>query len=245
MPGADYNYKRRIKRLLKRFDMEPKNMEIYLKAFTHTSAVRRTSESYELLEFLGDSIILVHVVSMLVQLYPASRVGLLSKAKSQIVSGETLSNIAFDLKLDKYIRIDPSISKSGKNISPGIMADILEAFVGAIYIDLGFMKVKKFLDKILKDAINLDLQKRTSSDYKSILQEEIQRRYKRIPSYELYKSTGPDHDKTFYVRVSFNNISMGKGKGKSKKEAEQIAASKTLERMSYYFRKIDRLFEKD
>lgn len=244
MIKADYNYKRRLKRFLKKFDIEPKDIDLYVRAFTHTSASEKPSESYEILEFLGDSIILAHVVDKLVRKYPKHKVGILSKAKSQIVSGETLAAISYNLKLDKYVRMDVSITNTHRKISPGIMADVFEALVGAIFQDQGYKKISRFLVLTLKDTIDIDLSERTASDYKSILQEEIQRRYKQIPHYEMFKSTGPDHDKTFYARVHFNGIYMGKGKGKCKKEAEQEAASNTLERRDHYFAKIDKAFRK-
>lgn len=236
----DYNFKRRIKRLLKRFGLEPKNYDLYFHAFTHPSAAENISESYELLEFLGDSVILIHVVRKLVRKYPDERVGLLSKAKSQIVSGEALASVAFDLKLDKYVRIDESIIKYGKGISTNVMADIFEAFVGAIFIDLGMLKVKSFLDPTLKESVNTDLNKRREEDFKSILQEEVQRSFKQIPLYEMIKTSGPDHDKIFYIRAKLRGVNMGKGKGRNKKEAEQEAACKTLKRLNYYFNQIKR-----
>lgn len=240
MAKPDYNFKRRIKRLLNRFGLEPKNYDLYFHAFTHPSASEKTCESYEILEFLGDSVILIHVVRKLVNKYPDERVGLLSKAKSQIVSGEALANVAFGLKLDKYVRIDDSIMKYGKGLSSNVMADIFEAFVGAIFTDLGMQKVNIFLEPALKESVNIDLNKRREEDFKSILQEEVQRSFKQIPIYEMIKTSGPDHDKVFYIRTKLRGVNMGKGKGRNKKEAEQEAACQTLKRLNHYFKQIKR-----
>jgi ribonuclease-3 len=238
--AADSQYKRKLKKFLTGHGFQPRNLDLYIQAFTHSSAARKPDESYELLEFLGDSAILAYVVRKLVEQYPHCKVGLLSKAKSQIVSGETLSHIAYEVKLDRFILIDESIHKSSGRIPPGIMADTLEALTGAILLDLGIVKVRKFLGNLLTEAINIDLRKQTASDYKSILQEELQRRYKKIPSYELVKTSGPDHDKTFYVGAIFAGIKMGRGKGRCKKDAEQHAACETLNKLDMYVKRINR-----
>lgn len=239
MLKRDYNYKRKVKRLLDRFGIEPKDYDYYYAAFTHPSAAEYPCQSYEILEFLGDSLILVFVVNELVTKYPRGRVGLLSKAKSQIVSGDSLAHIALDLGLDKYVQADESLVKHGKGISHSVMADVFEALTGAIYLDQGMIKVKKFLSEILDEIISIDLQQRCSEDFKSILQEEIQKRYKKIPCYILTMTKGPDHDKIFYVRASFEGVDMGRGKGRSKKEAEQEAAEKSIGKLDKYFKLID------
>jgi ribonuclease-3 len=239
----DYNYKRKVKRLLDRFGIVPKDYNVYFAAFTHPSAAEYPYQSYETLEFLGDSVILVYVVHSLVLKFPHGRVGLLSKAKSQIVSGDSLAHIALELGLDKYVHADEALVKQGKGISNSVMADIFEAFTGAIFLDQGMGKVRKFLGEILDDMINIDLQQRRSEDFKSILQEEIQRRYKKIPCYLLTMTKGPDHDKIFFVRASFEGVHMGRGKGRSKKEAEQEAAEKSIEKLDKYCKLIDEIIE--
>jgi len=228
-----------LKRFLAGFGLEPKDYSLYFSAFTHPSASKNPADSYERLEFLGDSVILIHVVHQLVKKHPDGRVGLLSKAKSRIVSGDTLAGVANDLKLDKFIRVDDSIQKFGKGISNGIMSDLFEALVGAIFLDLGYLKARKFMRMTLVDVINVDLNKRRDEDFKSILQEEIQKIYKQIPQYELEKTAGPDHDKKFFMRVKFRGVNLGRGNGRNKKEAEQEAAAKTLKRLKYFLKQID------
>jgi ribonuclease-3 len=239
----DYNYKRKVKRLLDRFGIEPKDYDFYFAAFTHPSAAQYPCQSYETLEFLGDAIILVYVVHSLVMKFPRGRVGLLSKAKSQIVSGDSLAHIALELGLDKYVQADEALLKHGKGISNSVMADVFEAFIGAIFLDQGMTKAKKLMGEILDDMINIDLHQRKCEDFKSILQEEIQRRYKKIPCYLLTMTKGPDHDKIFYVRASFEGVDMGRGKGRSKKEAEQEAAAKSIDKLDKYFKQIDDVLE--
>ena len=241
MNTIDHNFKRNIDRLLARFEITPKKYELYFQALSHPSSTQSQHESYEIMEFLGDSLVLVHVVTHLVRKFPNEHVGNLSKAKSRIVSGEKLSQVAYGLKLDKLVRIDKSAFNKKNKLSPSIMADIFEAFVAAIYLDHGMTRTKKFLKCTLEGLINVDLKERCYEDFKSMLQEKIQRNYKQIPIYKLINTMGPDHDKRFYMQVFFRNIGMGKGDGRNKKEAEQKAAAKTLKKIDYYFKKIDKI----
>jgi ribonuclease III len=240
LDGIDQNFKRNVDRLLSQYGIEPKNYQLYYQALSHPSAARNQHESYEILEFLGDSLVLVHVVSNLVHKFPKEHVGNLSKAKSRIVSGEKLSKVGYSLKLDKLVRIDRSAYNQKNRLSPSIMADIFEAFVAAIFLDHGMLKTRRFLKHTLCDLISVDIKERCDEDFKSILQEKIQRRYKQIPIYKLIKTVGPDHDKRFYIQVFFRNTGMGKGDGRNKKEAEQKAADKTLKKIDYFFKKIDK-----
>ena len=240
LDAIEQNFKRNIDRLLAPFDIKPKDYRLFFQALSHPSTAQSQHESYEVLEFLGDSLVLVHVVAHLVRKFPKEHVGNLSKAKSRIVSGEKLSQVGYGLKLDKLVRIDRSAYNKKNKLSPSIMADIYEAFVAAIYLDLGLMKTKKFLKCTLGDLINVDIKERCDEDFKSMLQEKIQRRYKQIPIYKLVKTSGPDHDKRFFMQVFFRNTGMGKGDGRNKKEAEQKAAAKTLKKLDSYFKKIDK-----
>jgi len=238
---CDSKFQKKIDNLLKKFDITPKNYKYYFMAFTHPSAAENTLESYEHLEFFGDAIVLCHVVYELTKTHPESEVGILSRAKSHIVSGDNLAKVAFKLKLDKIVRYDESILNSHGKISNNIMADILEAFCAAVYLDLGAKKVQQFLIKVFDEILKEDLMKGCHGDYKSILQERIQQLYKEIPKYALMKTSGPDHDKTFHIKVCFHGVEMGTGKGRTKKIAEQEAAAKTLKKFEVYKTRIDKM----
>jgi len=237
---ADAKFQKRVDTLLKKFDLVPENYEYYYQAFTHPSAASHPSKSYEVLEFLGDSIVLIHVILRLWRKHPDTEVGILSRAKSQIVSGGSLAKISYKLKLDKLIRYDDSILNAQKKISNNVMADVFEALVAAIFLDLGIRKVQKFLTKIFNDILSEDLAKTCHEDNKSILQETFQKYYKQIPQYKLIKTSGPDHDKKFYIQAYFRNVPLGNGAGRTKKIAEQEAACKTLKKIDYYRKRIDK-----
>lgn len=237
---SDDDFCKKIDNLLKKFGLVPKKYEYYFKAFTHPSAATTPANSYENLELLGDAIVLSYVIRRLYMLHPDAPVGILARAKSQIVSGKTLSKISGDLKLHKLLRYDESILNFDKKISKNVQADILEALVAAVYLDLGVTKTRKFLGKLFTKMLEEDLLKISNDDSKSCLQETLQKKYKQVPQYKIIKTTGPDHNKMFHVQVFFRGIPMEKGVGPTRKLAEQNAAKKTLQKIEQYLKKIDK-----
>ena len=133
--------------------------------------------------------------------------------------------------MDNYILIGKGEEYSGGRSKKAILADCLEAIIGAYYLDSGFQASGRFVHQMLIPEINKVLENRHAKDYKTLLQEHVQKRMKTYPKYRVVQKTGPDHDKTFWIEVHIGERSFGAGKGKNKKEAEQEAARIAYEGM--------------
>jgi ribonuclease III len=202
-------------------------MELLNLAFSHRSFVNEqsdNSENNERLEFLGDSVLGLVVAHYLYEIMPDKQEGELARVKSFVVSEESLSEIARDLKIDNYILIGKGEEYSGGRNKRALLADCTEAIIGAYYLDSGFAAAQKFVLQNLVPQIEKVLQNKHHKDYKTLLQEFVQKKYKTYPRYVLVKKIGPDHDRTFVMEVTINGQSFGNAQGKNKKEAEQNAA---------------------
>ena len=129
------------------------------------------------------------------------------------------------IKIDNFILIGKGEEYSGGRLKKTILSDCAEAIIGAYYLDSGFKAVRTFILRNLIPEIQKVLENRHEKDYKTILQEYVQKNYKSYPKYNLVKKTGPDHNKTFWIEVKIDKKTFGPGKGKNKKTAEQQAAS--------------------
>jgi ribonuclease-3 len=178
----------------------------------------------ERLEFLGDSVLAAVVAHYLFENFPQENEGRLSKIKAAWVSQSALTRAALKIELGRFLLLGAGEEKSGGRQRPSILANAFEALIGAIYIDGGYETVTQFIQRFYLDRET----KIAETDYKSQLQEIVQKRHKVTPEYKLVKTSGPDHDKTFLVLVQLGSQILGTGCGKSKKEAEQQAALNAL-----------------
>ena len=204
-------------------------------ALSHSSYTRESknegSKDNERLEFLGDAFFDAIIGEALYKMFPDAEEGNLSKMRASIVCEESLAGVAKRLDLADFLLLGYGEEKNGGRHRNSILADATEAIVGAIYLDGGYERAKDFVlyafDKELKDASE---GKFIIRDYKSALQEKLQAVGISDIKYILEKEDGPDHDKTFTVRLDVKGIAAGYGKGKSKKTAEQEAAKDAIER---------------
>jgi ribonuclease III len=204
-----------------------RELESLNQAFTHRSFAHESGESTEnneRLEFLGDSVLGMVVSEYLYQALTEQAEGELARIKSFVVSEASLSEIAKRLRVDNFILIGKGEEYSGGRTKKAILADALEAIIGAYYLDSGFQPARKFVRQLLIPEVTKVLEDRHAKDYKTLLQEYVQRRLKTYPHYRVVQKTGPDHDRTFWIEVHIGERSYGAGKGKNKKEAEQDAA---------------------
>jgi ribonuclease-3 len=185
----------------------------------------------ERLEFLGDTVLGMSVAAFLYKSMPDKTEGELSKIKSVVVSEMTLSQIAFSIGIDSFLVLGKGEELSGGRQKKAILADALEAVIGAIYLDSGYAAAEKFVLMLITPEITKVKENRHLRDYKTILQEYSQKKYKYYPEYMLVKKTGPDHDRTFLVAVRVNGETYGPETGKNKKEAEQAAAKIACEKL--------------
>ena len=213
-------------KIFKKFDFSPKNINLYYTAFTHPSYSNENSScnNYERLEFLGDAVLELIVSDYL---YKERHIeeGAMTKLRAGYVCENALARYASDLKFQDDILLG-SGEVSANNT---ILADVFEAFIGALYLDQGFDYTKSLVIDIVTKYIdkNIDFLK----DYKSALQELVQTTKKSV-KYEIIDEKGPAHNKTFTCQVVVGDVIMGKGKGHSKKAAEQEAARVALSKQA-------------
>ncbi|PIE97770.1 MAG: ribonuclease III [Treponema sp.] len=204
-----------------------KDIALLALALKHRSASKEqfpAGKNNERLEFLGDSVLGLVVSSMLFSTLNGRPEGELAKVKSAAVSEESLAKLALELNLDKYLVLGKGEELSGGRKKKAILADALEAVIGALYIDSGFKVAEKFVLNLMKNQISLVQNSSRYADFKSLLQEYVQKHYKTVPKYCLEKTEGPDHDRLFWVSVEVSGSVYGPCSGKSKKEAEQSSA---------------------
>ena len=208
------------------------NKELYKTAFLHSSYVNehKVKGNYERLEFLGDAI-LEHIVSIyLYNITPALKEGVMSKKRAEIVCEQSLSNIIKDCGLSKHVRLGKCEITTGGNKKDAILADMFEAILGAIYLDGGFDIAQKTCLKLIESAILKVLNEKISLDYKTRLQELLQKNGTVKIEYVLDKEVGKAHAKTFFSSIYFEGEKIGEGSGKTKKASEQAAALMALKK---------------
>ncbi len=203
------------------------NLNILENAFTHSSYANEVKshgvKDNERLEFLGDSVLSV-VVSGYLYENTSGNEGEYTKIRSFVVSEDSLSQVALALDVDKYILIGKGEEMTGGRTKKAILADCMEAIFAAVFLDKGFDYVKDFILRLLVPSINDVLSNKHKKDYKTMLQEYVQKKYKKVPIYTLIKTEGPEHDQVFYYTVEFQGKKFGPTGGKNKKEAEQNVA---------------------
>ncbi len=200
-------------------------------AFTHRSYINEAhapSQDNERLEFLGDSVLGLCVAHLLYERFSESREGDLARLKSALVSETSLVHIAQELDIGEYLSLGKGEEMSGGREKNAILADTVEALLGAYYLDHGLKAVFSLIQRLLGDRIKT-LSATSGKDYKSIMQEYAQKRGQALPVYSIAKSEGPEHARLFYVSCSIAGITVGPFSGRTKKEAEQRAAEQAFE----------------
>ena len=223
--------KERIKNLNEfchRVNIKFKDVELLNQAFNHRSVTneKKSEGNNERLEFLGDSVLGMVTSSYLYNTLDNPE-GELAKIKSAVVSEKALAPIAIKLGIDKLIVLGHGEELSGGRTKPAILADCMEAIIGAYYLDAGYRNAEQYVLSFIKPEIE-NVLKFGMKDFKTLLQEKFQKISKSFPVYELIKSYGPDHDQTFEVVVHLGDKTYGPKSGKSKKEAEQNVAKEAL-----------------
>ncbi len=183
-------------------------------------------ESYERLELLGDAVLNLVVCDHLYQRYPEAAEGELAKLRARIVSEPYLARIAQRLDLSRFILLGKGEEKSGGRSRPSLLADVIEAVLGAVYVDSGFGVAHAVATRLLQDTF--EEVEQPGEDYKRALQELLQERERRLPRYRISAVEGPDHAKLFVATVEAGGRVLGEGRGPSKKAAEQAAAQAAL-----------------
>lgn len=185
-------------------------------------------KSYERLEFLGDSILGFVTADFLYRTFPMLHEGELTKLRAELVCENSLSVVAAQLGLGEELLLGKGEEAGGGRKRVSIIADTVESLIAAIYLDGGYDPAKSFIYRFVLADVQAKI--RDNADYKTKLQEIVQRKKDQTIVYRLIGETGPDHDKQFEVCVEINGIAFGTGCGTSKKRAEQAAARQAIER---------------
>ena len=205
--------------------------QIFLQALTHRSYSQEVippEEDNERLEFLGDAVLQLIVTKRLwIELVKEDE-GILTRRRSEKVSGRALAKVARAMGLADFLRLGKGELKTGGRQKPSILADSLEAIVGAIYLDAGYERCAEVVESWLWRAPEDGEDDILANDYKSNLQQELQQKSKRLPVYHVLSESGPEHNKIFRVEVRHGGRVLGTGQGRNKKEAEQAAARQSI-----------------
>ena len=201
-------------------------------ALRHRSWVAETGEgpSNERLEFLGDTILQFAVTDFIYAEYPGHSEGELAKLRSSAVKREMLYEVARDMGLGEHLMLGKGEEATGGRDKPSILADAMEAVLGAVYLDGGLEPARRLILRLWEERVRRGAASPGWSDYKSRLQEHLAQDGHR-PAYSITE-TGPDHDKSFTAVVSVNGREWGTGTGRSKREAQQVAASRALQALA-------------
>lgn len=210
-----------------------KNINYLKNALTHSSyanEVRSGFSSNERLEFLGDSVLSVVVSDYIYKQFPSMPEGELSRLRATLVCEKSLCGFSRELELGKYLMLGKGEDHNGGRERDSILADAFEAVLAAMYLDGGMEVARKHVMRFVLREINNEYQD-VFKDYKTVLQEIIQRNPEESVTYIVTDENGPDHNKQFTVEVRLNSNVIGRGTGHSKKQAEQMAAKQALELM--------------
>lgn len=208
---------------------------LLVQAFTHSSYVnehhRKVEQDNERLEFLGDAVLQITISQYLFQKKPALSEGEMTKLRASIVCEPSLVSFAESLDFGKYILLGKGEELTGGRTRPALLADVFEAFVGALYLDQGLEAVQSFFERYIFPKIERG-EISSVKDYKSMLQEYIQQENNGDLQYIITDERGPAHNREFVAEVHLNGQCIGAGVGRSKKEAEQKAAEEALKKLN-------------
>ena len=209
-----------------------KDKNLLKQAFIHRSYINENPAASlshnERLEFLGDAVLELIVTDFLYKKYPSYAEGELTAVRSALVNAVIISEIAASIGMNDYLLLSKGESKDNGKARQFILANTYEAYVGALYLDQGYVVVSKFIAQSLLPKTDEIVKNKLWRDAKSLVQEKAQEHAGVTPAYRVLSESGPDHDKHFTVGIFFGSIRIAEGKGKSKQEAEQKAAETAL-----------------
>lgn len=224
------------KKFEKQIGMKFKNWHLLRTAFVHRSYLNEHKSSElehnERLEFLGDAVLELVVTEHLYCEFPNPE-GDLTNWRSALVKGTMLAKVSKELGIGEYLFLSHGEEKSGGREKDYLLANTFEAVIGVIYLELGYKKAKKFIDKFLLVRLDEILKTGSHIDAKSKLQEMAQEKVGTTPDYQIQHEEGPDHDKIFTMGAFIGDRMVGKGNGSSKQIAEQVAAEDALKRLKW------------
>ncbi|MFC1668361.1 ribonuclease III [Chlamydiota bacterium] len=220
-----------LKACAKRLGITFSNKLFLLKSLCHKSYSAELLVSNERLEFLGDAVLGMIITEYLFITHPEKDEGVLTHIRSKLIRKETLSTLAQGLSLGDFIFIGENEKKIKTHRNRAILANTLEAIIGAYFLDQQYKKTKIFVLKLFSSLLTQELHDLPIFEYKNKLQEHTQAHLGVIPHYKIVSTEGPDHNKLFTAQVLIQETISGIGKGKTKKEAETLAAKEALKKL--------------
>ncbi len=220
-----------VRNWLSELEIEPENLKVYIQALTHRSFAHQInvqSRGNERLEFLGDSVLSLVITVYLFNNYSHYAEGKLTELRAILINKKTLSKIAASIKIDEQVLLSDNEEACSGRVKNSILADAVEAFIGAVYIDKGIKFTTSWIIKRYEERIDSMIKTPQISDYKTYLQEAVQADYSQLVKYKVLKSEGQPPEEVFYSAAILDGRKIGKGKGSSKKESEQLAAKNSL-----------------
>ena len=231
----DEERKKALKELQKKIRYRFKSLDLLDQGLRHKSFVHENPEARgednERLEFLGDAVLDLVIGHLIMEGHPDYSEGSLSQLRAAVVNEARLANIARELTLGEYLLLGKGEEMTGGREKNSILAASLEALLAAVYLDGGFKKAFQVISQQFSSPLETAEQEGFYQDFKTVLQELSQKSLKATPRYLLAKEFGPDHNKVFGIKVMIQGKVAGVGAGKTKKEAEQRAAERTLQRL--------------
>ncbi len=220
-----------IQKIEKKLSINFDNQDLIKEALTHRSYINENSDGShnERLEFLGDAVLELVVTELLFENYPDFPEGTLTSFRAALVRTESLAEEAEKISLGDSLFMSYGEEATGGRTRPYILANAMEALIGAIYLDKGYKEAKDFIAKYIYHKIDNIVENRLDIDSKSKLQEIAQEELRITPTYVLLNEEGPDHNKTFTMAVQIGENILTEGSGDSKQKAEQVAATNALE----------------
>ena len=226
--------RQKIEELEKIIGVPIKNRSFFIQALIHRSFLEQNSDydiSNERLEFLGDSVLGLAVAEYLFEEFPEKDEGFLTKVRAKLVNRVALADAAEKINLSNFILVSKNLSHSVTNSSRTVLADAMEALIGAVYLDSGLNAAKNFIQRAIVEPNSKDNLYLIDENFKSQLLEFVQANKLENPVYSVIKEEGPQHNRIFTISVSVGNVEYGIGKGRNKKSAEQNAAHIALQKI--------------
>ena len=230
----DVNGEEAVERVLRHLGVQVSDYNLIEQALTHSSVTAQgefPGQDYESLEFLGDAALGLAVADYLLEQLPGRSPGEYSQMRAHFVNRRRLADVAEQLELGPAIRLGKGEEQSGGRNRPALLADCVEALIGAIYLDQGWETASAMVRRLFAGHFREALEQPLEWDYKSRLQQYCQGEQKGLPEFRVIREEGPDHRKEFEVEVIIEAQALGCGVGSSKKEAEQNAARVALQAM--------------
>jgi ribonuclease-3 len=226
----------KISKLEEKIGITFKNKDFLLQALTHRSYINENPKWYlnhnERLEFLGDAVLELAVTEHLYNTFPNPE-GEMTNWRAALVNANMLAKISAEFDLNDFVLLSRGEAKDTGRARQYILANAIEALIGAIYLDQGFEPSKKFIEKFVLTKLGEIIEKRLYRDSKSLFQEKAQEKVGVTPTYEVIKEWGPDHARNFKVGVYLDKELIGEGEGPSKQDAQQVAAEEALKKKGW------------